>query len=449
MLPASDDALFYPFEVDDYVGWHGPFDPENPMNWPRWKRLGHVAWVSIIIFLVNVSSTMFAPGAGRLMADFHQTSSTIGTLTVSIFLLGLALGPLVISPFSELYGRLYVYHVSVAAYIAFILACAWSEDITSFLVFRFLAGCAGSSPLTISGGTVADVIPVEQRGMSMAMMAIGPILGPVVGPVAGGFVSQSLGWRWTYWIVAIAAVIWLVVAMIFMRETYARTLLERKAALLRKTTGNPALLVKGHEQLSPLVHLTNGLARPVKLLLFSPVVLLLSIYVALIFGLLFLCLSTYSTVFIKQYHFTIGTSGLAFLGQGTGMLTGLIMFGILSDKILKAKGAAGHNGRMTPEDRLPLMVYFAPVLPIGFFVYGWTVETNVHWMAPIIGTSFIGIGALFVMLPAQIYLVDAFGAEAASSALAANTLLRSLCGTLLPLAAPHLFGVRAGAITIL
>lgn len=138
------------------------------------------------------------------MVDFHQASPTIGTLTVSIFLLGLALGPLVISPFSEIYGRLYVYHISIATYIAFILACAWSKDITSFLVFRFLAGYAGSSPLTISGGTVADIIPVEERGMSMAMMAIGPILGPVVGPVAGGFISQSLGWRWTYWIVSIA-----------------------------------------------------------------------------------------------------------------------------------------------------------------------------------------------------------------------------------------------------
>lgn len=186
--------------------------------------------------------------------------------------------------------------------------------------------------------------------------------------------------------------------MIFMRETSGRVLLERKAAFLRKTTGNPTLYAKGHEQLSPLVHITNGLARPIKVLLFSPVVLLLSIYVALVFGLLFLCLSTYVMVFVKQYHFTVGTSGLAFLGQGIGMLVGLITFGILSDRILKVKGEEGHNGRITPEERLPLMVYFAPVLPIGFFVYGWTVESRVHWMAPIIGTSFIGLGALFVLV---------------------------------------------------
>jgi len=137
------------------------------------------------------------------MEDFHQESTIIGALTISIFLLGFTLGPLVVAPLSELYGRLPVYHVSIATFIAFLLACGWSKNIVSFLVFRFIAGCAGSSPSTIGGGTVADVIPIEKRGAAMAVTAVGPIFAPVIGPVVGGFIAQELGWRWTFWVVAI------------------------------------------------------------------------------------------------------------------------------------------------------------------------------------------------------------------------------------------------------
>lgn len=138
------------------------------------------------------------------MKDFHQDDAIIGSLTISIFLLGFTLGPLIMAPLSELYGRLIVYHVSIATFIAFILGCGWSENITAFLILRFIAGCAASSPSTIGGGTVADVIPVQERGAAIAVTALGPILAPVIGPVAGGFIAQKLSWRWTFWIVGVA-----------------------------------------------------------------------------------------------------------------------------------------------------------------------------------------------------------------------------------------------------
>lgn len=141
------------------------------------------------------------------MKEFHQSNAIIGSFTVSIFLLGFTLGPLLMAPLSELYGRLIVYHLSIATFIAFVLGCGFSQSITAFLVLRFIAGCAASSPSTIGGGTVADVIPVQERGAAMAVTALGPILAPVIGPVAGGFITQKVGWRWTFWIVGIAVCI--------------------------------------------------------------------------------------------------------------------------------------------------------------------------------------------------------------------------------------------------
>lgn len=122
---------------------------------------------------------MFAPGARELAQEFEITNSTVESMTVSLYVLGFALGPLVLAPLSELYGRLVIYHFYNVVYLAFTAGCAFSTNVSMFLVFRFICGCAASGPMSIGGGTVADITPQEQRGKAMALFTMGPILGPV------------------------------------------------------------------------------------------------------------------------------------------------------------------------------------------------------------------------------------------------------------------------------
>lgn len=182
--------------------------------------------------------------------------------------------------------------------------------------------------------------------------------------------------------------------------------------------------------------LLHALTRPVKLLIFSPIVLLISLYTGIIFGLIFLLFTTFPSVFQGVYGFDAGTSGLAYLGLGLGMLLGLIVFSILSDKVL---GQTQGGGTAQPEQRLILMKWLGPIAPLGCFMYGWTAQHHTHWIVPIIGTFIIGFGSLFVVIPGQIYLVDAFGSAAAASALAASLLIRSPFGAFLDLAAAPLY----------
>lgn len=70
-----------------------------------------------------------------------------------------------------------------------------------FLIFRFLSGACTASFMTCGGGTIADLLPKEERGTAMALFTAGPLLGPVIGPIIGGFVTQSLSWRWTFYLV--------------------------------------------------------------------------------------------------------------------------------------------------------------------------------------------------------------------------------------------------------
>lgn len=146
---------------------------------------------------------MFAPGAAQLASEFAITNGTVAAMTVSLYVLGFALGPLVLAPLSELYGRLVVYQGCNLVYIAFTAGCAFSTGTDMFLAFRFIAGCAASGPMSVGGGTVADLMAPDQRGRAMALFTAGPLFGPVLGPIIGGYVSQYLGWRWTFRIILI------------------------------------------------------------------------------------------------------------------------------------------------------------------------------------------------------------------------------------------------------
>ncbi|KAL3440555.1 major facilitator superfamily domain-containing protein [Aspergillus insuetus] len=419
---------------DNIVDWDGTDDPENPMNWPAWKRTTQVVLASAFLLTANLAATMFAPGAASLATEFHITSSTIVNLTVSIYLCGFAVGPMLIAPLSELYGRLVIYHTCNVVYIGFIIGCALGKNTGMFLVFRFLAGCASSGPLAVGGGTVADVVPPAQRGRAMSLFFMGPLLGPVLGPVIGGFVSESIGWRWTFWIILILATVSFTISIFFLRETNAAVLLGWKTARLRKETGNAALVSKMDRGLGPRHLFLRAIIRPTKFLILSPIVLLLSLLCAFVFGLLFLLFTTFPTVFEEQYHFSAGVSGLSYLGVGTGMAASLGAFATVSDKLQRRLGDSPK-----PEERLKPMAWVMPAVPIGIFWYGWAAETQTHWIVPIIGTFLFGFGVLWVIMPTQLYMVDAFGPEAAASALAANVVVRLLFAAFIPLAGPSLY----------
>ncbi|ETS87248.1 hypothetical protein PFICI_01076 [Pestalotiopsis fici W106-1] len=418
------------------VDWDGPDDPQNPRNWPSLKRNSHVVFISLFTLYGNLASTMFAPGAGELVQDFGITSSVLAAFTVSIYLVGYGIGPLVISPLSEVYGRLPIVHICNVVFIAFTIGCAASTNTAMFFVFRFIAGSACSAPMTIGGAVIADVTTPEKRGKAMSVWAMGPLLGPVVGPIIGGFVAQRLSWRWSFWIIAILAGVVFVLSFIVMRETNAAILLQRKAAKINREKGEKYLVVEGDTQQAARQIIIRAILRPTRLLLFSPIVTLLSLFSAFVFSLIYLLFTTFPSVFETQYGFSVELSGLAYLGLGIGFCIGIIGFGATNDRIYnKLKG----EGEGTPEMRLPTMMWVSPIVSAGFFWYGWTAYYHVHWIAPIIGTSLIAIGALFVIMPSQLYLVDAFGPQAAASALAANLVVRTLSGAFLTLAGPPLY----------
>lgn len=448
---AEKDAGAAEGEVVDenIVWWDGPDDPENPLNWPRWKKIAMCGFVSGFTFITPLASSMFAPGVPQIMREFESSSPLLASFVVSVYVLGFAAGPLVFAPLSEIYGRLWVYFISLLLFGIFVVACALAPSLSTLIAFRFLSGVFGACPLTNGAGTITDMIVQEKRGVAMAIFSIGPLLGPIIGPVAGGFLADAEGWRWIFWVLAIAIGVLAIGMVIFMRETYAPALLERKAARLRKETGNELLRSKLDVGLSPRDFFIRSIVRPCKLLIFDPISIIFAIYLAVVYGYLYLMFTSITQVFTLSYGFSASNVGLVFLGLGVGSMLGVVYFSVTSDRNIKKRAAeaeakAAETGvpseGMKPEYRLAPLPIGAILLPLGFFLYGWTAEypDKIHWIVPIISHVFIGIAILIIMLSLQMYLVDAYTIYAAS-ALAANTVVRSTAGAVLPLAGLEMY----------
>lgn len=177
------------------VGWEGQDDPDMPLNFAQNRKWLLLGLLSSITLISPLASSMFAPGVIFMNREFNNTDSTISAFTVSIFVMGYAVGPLFLSPLSEIYGRRPVLAFSNAFFTVWQIGCALAPDIGSLIAFRFFAGIGGSGCLTIGGGLISDLFRREQRGMATAIYSIGPLMGPVIGPICGGFIAQRAGWR--------------------------------------------------------------------------------------------------------------------------------------------------------------------------------------------------------------------------------------------------------------
>jgi hypothetical protein len=226
-------------------------------------------------------------------------------------------------------------------------------------------------------------------------------------------------------------VLWIAGAL-YIPETYPSVLLRKRAAALSKQTGKKyiSILEKQRGKRTPAQAFRTALARPWALLFMEPIVLLISIYMAIIYGTLYMLFGAFPIVFQQNRGWSQGIGGLAFSGIAVGMIAGVV-YSIFDNKRY-ANVEKRYNGEAPPEARLPPAMVGAVALPIGMFWFAWTNYPNIHWIVCIVASAPFGFGMVLVFLSAVNYLIDSYTIYAAS-VLAANSVLRSLFGAAFPL----------------
>ncbi|KAJ5291193.1 hypothetical protein N7478_000444 [Penicillium angulare] len=424
-------------EDDPYAVTWIEQDPRNPMLFSETKKWSYTMLVAFATLAVSLVSSAYTGGILQIEEQFG-IGDEVATLGVSLFVVGFAVGPVVWAPMSELFGRQVLFVGTYAALTLFNIGTAVAQNSWSLIILRFFAGAFGSSPLTNAGGVIADMFPAKQRGVAMSLFAAAPFLGPVLGPIIGGFLGMNAGWRWVLgFLAAFSGFVW-ILGSLLMPETYAPVLLRRRAERLSKLSGkvyrSKIDIDQGKVSLAEAFKI--ALSRPWILLFREPIVFLLSLYMAIVYGTLYLMFAAFPIVYEEYRGWNQGVSGLAFLGIMVGMLAAVVYS--LWDNKRYINTQEKHGGFAPPEARLPPTMIASIAIPIGLFWFAWTNYPSIHWMASIAAGAPFGFGMVLVFLGIMNYLIDAYTIFAAS-VLAANSVLRSLFGAAFPLFTTYMY----------
>ncbi|KAF9517815.1 hypothetical protein BS47DRAFT_1371244 [Hydnum rufescens UP504] len=404
-------------------------DPRDPFNWSLPKKwLVTIVACAYTAFAASASSA-YPVGYPSMQRDLNTTVFQ-ATLGLTTFIIGFAVSPLVLSSFSEEFGRRPMYLVTSAFFCVFFIPAALAQNIATVIICKFIQGSAASTGATMVGGTVADIWRTADRGLPMGVYVMSAILPMGLGPVVAGWIENNphLQWRW----IGTSGVYWLVLFFL-MEETRGTVLLIRQAKLLRKELGDHRYRARiedaswslpfpqYNERTSLRELIWTSCTRPIWLLFTEPIVLSVSIWFGFVWGTLYGMIESMGLVFGTLYpQFNPGQLGAVFAAMSVGGLVGFITnFG--QEKLYR-------------RARLYFACGGGVLIAIGGLIYAWTSleHRNIPWIAPCIGITLFTVGLYHVYLAIFNYLADAYLIYA-SSALSGQSFLRNMMAAAFPL----------------
>ncbi|KAL3448198.1 major facilitator superfamily domain-containing protein [Aspergillus insuetus] len=443
---ALSDVELAPIEVQNsketdsfLVAFAEPYDADNPKDWPTGRKWAVTDVLSATGFNRIMVSTIMAPALSLIAKEFDMSSAE-SAMALSIYLLATAFGPLVIGPLSEVYGRKPILHASNIWFLIWNLICGFANSKEVLIASRFLAGFGASAIYALANGVLGDVWRPQQRGWSLSVYLLIPLLGAAVGPIIGGFMAGRTTWRWMFWSTSIFQAVMILVSFTAFQETYEPLILRSRADQIRQETGDNryyTLDERQHTSAGPWRVLGRALLRPLRLLAFHPIIQISSIISGLGYGVLYIVLSTFSDLWTKHYGQSVEISGLHYIACALGEIIGSQICATVKDRLyhrMTVRPETAHS----PELRLPSIIPGAVIAPLGLLLYGWTAQYLVHWAVVDLAILIALLGMQIKDMPLTAYVMEAYP-DHVSSAMAASQFMRSLTAFLFPLFAPRMY----------
>lgn len=421
---ATTSALF----VNNIVDWDGPLDPERPRNWSSRRKACFIAVAALAICNVTFGSSVFAPAIKITTAEFN-VSPLVMQLTVALWILGFAAGPLVYGPMSEMLGHQMLLYMGLGGLLVFQIPVAVAENVQTILVCRFFSGVFGSAIFSVVSGMTVELYEPIPRGVALAASSISINLGATIAPVVGGYLAYDASWRWTAWVTLIMAGVLIVASIFTVRETSSPKILRQKARRLRFETGNWALHAKSDEVRIEFDDIINRyLTKGIRMFVMEPILSIFTAYLTLVYGILYLAFQAFPVAY-QQRGWSATSSFLPFLSVTLGIIASWGVISVFTLTWYKKKAEA-HNGPPLPEYRLPPMIAGAVILPPALLWFGWS--GNVHYISQIIAMFFIGLSLLLIFCSGIVYIVDVYQFHS-NSAMSIHVVVRSLVSCSFPI----------------
>ncbi|KAI2776024.1 MFS general substrate transporter [Daldinia loculata] len=426
--------------------------PNDPLNWPLWKKDVMLFFICIDTAVVGAWGPMISPGYTQMATQFGMSYNRLnGDLGYGVLVIGLSC--FFTNSMAVVWGRRPVFLLGNLLLFISSIGGYYAHTFGSLLGFR-LIGCIGMSPFEVLvTTTIADIYFVHQRGIRLAAWGLCLSIGVGGGTIISGYIIEDLGWNWTYGICAIMFGIWIVVLFLFCPETaYRRD--ESLGTDLRKVSGagqqaeQPAQhespKVKADSRLSgdenidvevEIIERANTdvswsekkhsywhdlkifhgrvcddpfwkvLTRPLLMLIFPQVLFSFFAY-GLTTSWLVVVGSVLAQLFTAPpYNFSISGVGLVSIASLIGAIVGAFISGPIADWIIKSMSRR-NGGIYEPEFRLVLIVITFVLGGMSFFGFGWSLQQQDPWIAPAIfyGLQYFSVG--FMTIAVYGYLTD-------------------------------------------
>ena len=380
--------------------------------YPWYKKWTVLSIIFAVQVSMNFNTGVYANGLGGLTNEFgiSQQAARVGQM---IFLVTYAFGCELWAPWSEEFGRWPIMQLSLFLVNIWQIPCALAPNYGTIVVCRALGGLSSAGG-SVTLGMTADMWEPDDQGYAVAYVVLSSVLGSTVGPFFGGFIGQYLSWHWVFWVQLIVGGVTQAMHF-FIPETRATILIDREARRRRKNGED----VWGPDELkTPRLDWKDVLRiwrRPFEMFLREPIVLFLSL------------LSGFSDalIFVFTQSFTLVWEQWGFSKLATGMTFGSILIGYFLAYFLylpdiwrqqQIRHAHGNAVRL-PERRLLLLLFVAPLEPIGLFGFAWTTMGPAYnpWIAPLIFASLIAMANYAIYMATIDYMVAAYGVYSASA----------------------------------
>jgi MFS transporter, DHA1 family, multidrug resistance protein len=418
-----------PTKLDDgtvLVDWYTTDDPANPQNWSSAKK-GFVAFqICMYTFAVYMGSAIFTPSQPYI-EEIFGVSPAAASLGLALYVLAYGMGPLIFSPLSEIpiIGRNIPYMITFIIFVILCVPAALVDNFAGLLVLRFLQGFFGSPALATGGASMGDLYNIMKLPYFLCFWVAAAVCGPALGPTISGFSVPKTNWHWSLWELLWVAGPVLVLMFTSLPETSASNILLHRARRLRTLTGDDRLraqseIDQGNMKIGALIG--ESIWRPIEIMVLDPAVLFANLYTSLIYAIYYSYFEVFPLVYIPLYGFNLGELGLTFLSVLVGAWIGiagyfLYLYYVVEPEIMK-------NGLGKQERRLIPALYASMLIPIGLFLFGWTSNVHVHWIASVIGIAITTTGVFVVFQCIFMYLPLTYP-QYAASLFAANDFSRS------------------------
>ncbi|EAW12452.1 putative MFS transporter [Aspergillus clavatus NRRL 1] len=384
-----------------------------------------LAIITVAGFLGPLAGNIYLPALPILAQAFGVNTTRIN-VTVTVFMVVFAVGPLFWSSLADWKGRRPLYIISLLIYMAAnVLLAALPANYGALIVLRILQAFGSSAVVSMGAGTVADTTEPKYRARAMSYFVFGPQCGPILGPVIGGALAGNVSWRWIFGFLAILGFCAWLVLVFFLPET------------LRARVGNGAIYT-GQSWLlfpptvsSPLAPESDRGPAPPKpslkgywSLFRYPPIGIACVNTAILYSSYFCVAIQLPTALGDVYHWTTTEVGAGYLVVGIAMVIGSVLGGQFSDwRRARAVSRVGEEN-VHPESRLDDQIWGLFSASAGLIMFGFFVDYAIHPVAPLIATFLIGFGMSWMFVASNAFLTSCVPQRAAG-AFALGNMLRS------------------------